>query len=323
MAECFVRFFSLLLAVVMLSACASSQFETEVSQNTNFEITPYLTSTDDQIDPSKVPVLTPTPPPLPTPTPFIYIVVTGDNFITVAARFNITYNELLIANPDVGNPSFLSVGTELIIPTGEGDGGPPSLEAPTPVPVIESLPRCYPTASGGLWCFLLVQNDRLVPLENLSALVSLYDSRGMEQTSRIALTPLNVLWPGESMPLVAYFPPQAPPWDKVQAQLLTSLEVPTNEERYLTAVVENSQIQISGKGLQGRVSGIVRLQDEQKSASYVWLAAVAYGADGAVVGVRRWERVGIESGGRIEFDFLVFSLGPTIESIDILVEAGP
>jgi hypothetical protein len=163
----------------------------------------------------------------------------------------------------------------------------------------------------------------LVPLENLSALVSLYDSRGEEQTSQIALTPLNVLWPGESMPLVAYFPPQAPDWDKVQAQLLTSLEVPTSEERYLAAVVENAQIQISGKGLQGRVSGIVRLQDEQKSASYVWLAAVAYGADGAVVGVRRWERGEIESGGMIEFDFLVFSLGPPIDSIDILVEAGP
>jgi len=323
MAECFVRFFSLLLAVVMLSACASSQLETDVSQNTNFEITPYLTSTDTQIDPSKVPVLTPTPPPLPTPTPFIYIVVTGDNLNMLVARFNITLNELLIANPDLGDPSFLSVGSELIIPPGDGDGGPVSLEAPTPVPVIETLPRCYTTTSGGLWCFILVQNDRLVPLENVSALVILYDSRGEEQTSRIALTPLNVLWPGESMPLVAYFPSQAPAWDKVQVQLLTSLEVSMNEERYLAAVVENSQVQISGKGLQGRVSGIVRLQDEQKSASYVWLAAVAYGADGAVVGVRRWERVGIESGGRIEFDFLVFSLGPTIESIDILVEAGP
>lgn len=70
----------------------------------------------------------------------------------------------------------------------------------------------------------------------------------------------------------------------------------------------------------------------------MWLAAVAYGENGEVVGVRKWEANGDdycpkqdsgiatpEAGGDsgcLSFDITVFSLGPEIETVEILVEAG-
>jgi hypothetical protein len=46
---------------------------------------------------------------------------------------------------------------------------------------------------------------------------------------------------------------------------------------------------------------------------------VAYGEDGQVVGFRRWESAGDED----EFEFWVYSLGPEIARVELLVEARP
>ena len=50
----------------------------------------------------------------------------------------------------------------------------------------------------------------------------------------------------------------------------------------------------------------------------VWVLAMAYDAEGNVVGVRRWEGLG-----ETQFDFWVFSLGPEIAEVKLLVEARP
>lgn len=55
------------------------------------------------------------PAPTATPTPVTYSVVAGDAFITIAARFNLTAEQLLDANPGV-DPSLLHPGDVLVIP---------------------------------------------------------------------------------------------------------------------------------------------------------------------------------------------------------------
>ncbi len=310
--------FSILL-VGGVTACDSSEVESGFSPNEKMEITPYVSATAAQLFTTPTIEFTSTPEPLPTPTPFTYTVVAGDTLLGIAYRFNITLDELLAANPDA-DPYLLSVGMGLVIPEGAGGEGVLTAELPTPVPVVENRPVCYPTVSDGLWCLWLVQNDNPFSLENLSAMITLYDPLGGKLTSQPAIAPLNVLWPGEAVPLMAFFPPPVPIWEDVQVQLITSLGVPGDQERYLNGLVENLQIQVSGNGLSARVSGSVRLHEDGKPASYVWLAAVAYGSDGVVVGAKRWEGTGIEVNGDLEFNFQVFSLSLPIDRVEVLVE---
>jgi LysM repeat protein len=308
-----------ILLVGVVTACDSSEVESGFFPNAKGEITPYVSATATQFFTTPTVEFTSTPEPLPTPTPFIYTVVLNDTLLEIAWRFNIALDELMAANPEV-DPYLLSVGMELVIPYGDGEEGSLTAELPTPVPIVETQPVCYPTRSDGLWCLWLVQNDNPFPLENLSAMITLYDPLGGKLTSQSAFAPLNVLRPGEAVPLMTFFPPPVPIWEGVQVQLITSLGVPGDQERYLNGLIENLQIQVSGNGLSARVSGTVRLQEDGKSASYVWLAAVAYDSDGVVVGAKRWEGAGIEENGSLEFDFQVFSLSLPIDRVEVLVE---
>jgi murein DD-endopeptidase MepM/ murein hydrolase activator NlpD len=52
----------------------------------------------------------------------VYIVQPGDTFYSIANRFNVTFDELLAANPGV-DPNLLSVGQQIIIPGLEGITG--------------------------------------------------------------------------------------------------------------------------------------------------------------------------------------------------------
>jgi LysM repeat protein len=309
-----------ILLIGGLTACDSSEVESGFFPKAKGEITPYVSATATQFITTPRVEFTSTPAPLPTPTPFIYIVVSGDNSSWIASRFNITLDELQAANPDVAL-NFLPIGIELVIPFGDGGEGGLAAELPTPVPIVETPPVCYPTSSDGLWCLWLVQNDNPFPLENLSAEINLYDAFGGKLTSQFAVAPLNVLWPGEAVPLMAYFPPPVPVWEDVQVQLVTSLGVPGGQARYLNGLIENLQIRVSGNGLSARVSGSVRLQEGGKSASTIWLAAVAYDSDGVVVGAKRWVGAGVEGNGSLEFSFQVFSLGLPIDRVEVLVEA--
>ncbi len=80
------------------------------------------------------PTVTPTPPvsPLPTPTPTDpvsplaapkgvsssteYTVARGDTLAKIAASFDVTVDEILVANPKIKNVDLIYVGQKLIIP---------------------------------------------------------------------------------------------------------------------------------------------------------------------------------------------------------------
>ena len=56
----------------------------------------------------------------------------------------------------------------------------------------------------------------------------------------------------------------------------------------------------------------------------VWVAASAYDAENNIVGIRKWVADDTEIlEEQVEFDFLVYSLGPPIASVEVLVEARP
>jgi hypothetical protein len=241
----------------------------------------------------------------------------------IALRHGIELETLLTANPTV-DPAFLSVGTELKIPASVAT--PDAAQStPTPVPAEVRPPDCYPVADGGLWCFLLVANPHVQALENLSAQILVSGYAGGEIASQTAFPPLNLLPPQSAMPLAAYFPPPVPEDFQPHGQLLTALLLPAEDPRYAPAGVEDLEVEIQD-GILAQVSGSVRLEEGSQPLLLLWVAAVAYDAAGRVVGLRKWD-AGLDPAGgenspeRHPFELTVYSLGPAIDRVELLVEA--
>ena len=270
----------------------------------------------------------------------------------IALRYGVTLEELQAANPGV-DPGFLVIGNALVIPIeGQLSG---EIPLPTPLPVPWSAPRCYPSADGGLWCLILVTNDQSTALENLSAWISLYDAQGNPVGGQAAVAPLNLLPTGASMPLVAFFSPPLPDGLLPQGQLLSALAVEDANARYLSAEVQVSAVEISENGSQASVQGQV-LVPQGSIPSMVWIAFVAYDEVGEVVGMRKFDLgapCGLPSTAEASstalptpatgtatftptpsatpaplvvctpFEFTVYSLGPVIHRVEVLLEARP
>ena len=239
----------------------------------------------------------------------------------IAERFGLPLDALTAANPNV-SPNSMSIGMELNIPSVPANFSGASTSTPVPAPVKQI--QCYPTADQGLWCFVLVYNDTEGVLENLSAQVTLLDADGIEFLSAQALPPLDIIPPDASLPLMVFFPPSIPPDAQPRAQILSGIRLLPDDTRYLPARVQNTLVQVDSSGRSAQVSGMVLLSDGDKSASLVWVAAVAYDEYGRVVGVRRWESPdGIAQGSSLQFAFEVSSLAGVIQNVEFVVEARP
>jgi hypothetical protein len=90
---------------------------------------------------------------------------------------------------------------------------------------------------------------------------------------------------------------------------------------YLPATLDNIIAQIDWDGKFAQVSGQIFLPTESNAANQVWVAAVAYDANGTVVGVRRWEGGALQPGSWLSFDFSVSSVGGEIEAVEFFVQA--
>lgn len=292
-------------------------------------ITPYATRTlSIPQTPTIPPLPTQTPPPLPTPTPYLYTVVANDTLIGIASYFGVSLDELMVANPNV-NPNALSIGTQLIIPLDFDEGDQDQSSAGAEVLAMQtSAVVCYSVRSGGLWCYWLIGNQYDRPVENISGIINLYNNRNELAASQAAVPLLNVLSPGASFPLIAYFPPPLPQWSQAQGQLTGAIYANQYESRYLTTSIEQlTQTPVDAVGIQEQgmlVQGVLRytlVNSESPAApGYAWVVAVAYDADGIVAGVRRWEAADIPAGEVLGFNFEIYSLGKPIDRVELLAE---
>jgi len=298
--------------LALLAACGSAaEAGTAVASGPQ----PYLTA-------SPSPSLTPLPPLtqvfLPSPTPVVYVVVAGDTLAKIAAQYNVTVDALLAANPGI-QPTALSVGTRLTVPSGSAAAGEPT---PTAVALPNLQARCWPEARGGAWCFALFHNPYGETVENLSAEFSLLQADGSTAGSQVVYAPLDILPAGRSMPLAAYFPAAVPSGAAVRAQLLTSIRLQPSDARYLPVDLPQTLVRVDGSGRSAEVSGRAVSTAVSGTAGTLWLLAVAYDAAGEVVGMQRWQAPGTLSPGEgVQFDFQVASLGPAIGTVELLVEA--
>jgi LysM repeat protein len=301
-----------------------------------------------------LPSLIPTAIPSPTPTPYTYKVKKGDTLLGIALHYGLTLEALRAANPKV-DPNFLSVDTLLVIPIAQARNLPGATPTPSPtsLPLSISSPRCFPQGSGGVWCVAQVSNDHPYAVDNLQVWFSLVGSAGTVLT-RTQVTPLLDWIPGgESLPLLAFFPGNSLPPEAqgiaARVALLDANPVPAEGGRYLPLRAQVNQVQISPDGLQAVLQGQVdypqpstpeaangtvqpggtaspapqpTLPPDQLKANVIWVLAVAYDAQGQVIGARRWEAdKGLKPTGSIAFTVTVYSLGPPIDHATVILEA--
>jgi hypothetical protein len=88
--------------------------------------------------------------------------------------------------------------------------------------------------------------------------------------------------------------------------------------------IQDQQVAIVVDGKSAGVTGHLALSSGQKPASQVWVAATAFNAGGAVVGVRKWEDAGpLSPGSLLSFDLQVYTLGPLIDHVTLLAQGRP
>jgi hypothetical protein len=99
---------------------------------------------------------------------------------------------------------------------------------------------------------------------------------------------------------------------------LRDLSVASDDPRYLDLQVNVEGVEVSQDGKQAVVSGEVLLPADEAGPSELWVLAVAYGDNGAIVGARKWK-----SAGETHFEIGVYSLGGKIAKVEVLTEARP
>lgn len=330
----------LLISVLGITACRQDTSTITPTITTIREILAYSTSTPVLVPPTPHSVTTVPRTPDPTTTPFSHTIEKGDTLLGIAIRYGIELEDLQAANSGV-DPNILSVGAQLNIPL--NDDVQNNVATPTPVPVMLKSPDCHPTSDHGVWCFVVVENSYPYALEDVSARVGLFSVQGYQIIEGIAFSPLNLVKSNENIPLMVFFAPPVPVSFTAEARLVTAIAIPSNDIRYMESAVDISEVIVRPDGLSAVVNGKVNFPNGIRYPKVVWLAVVAYSEGGSVVGVRKWEvlfpqtdnepsstvstdemntatPVSISS---LPFEIVVYSLGPTIERVEVLNEVRP
>jgi LysM repeat protein len=303
-----------------LAGCAATQpSPTSASTAT---LRPYHTGTAPTLGASAATVA-PLPTMGPSPTPQTYSVRANDTLLAIALAYGLTREELLAANPGL-NPDLLSIGQQLLIPAPGGQGTATPIPTPTPLPLRTAQPRCFPTATGGLWCLVSVTNTTEGPVEGLSGLLTLIDRGGEPLLTVPVYPPLDLVPAARTMVLAAYLSPPVPEYGRVVAALTMAVAVQQAESRYASLDWSVVRDQPSSDRRSWDAEIQIRLPADSATLWRVAVAVLAFDDQGDVIGFAKWEAdEALKPGEQSKTALTVFSLGPTIDRIEVLAEAMP
>jgi LysM repeat protein len=315
---CTKRWIGLGIAALVLAGCGTTQPQQTITPAfENYQLTPYNTPTS-TFTPGPQEPGTATPFPTPSPTPRRHTIQTGETLLEIAAQYGLSLEELLLANPEI-NPSLLQVGKDIVIPGHSPD--PPNREVIEAASLTIIVQPCFSTGEGGTWCFALVKNEQGSSVESVSLSMSLLDQNGSEVSSQVTAAPLNLLRPGEIMPVGTYFSPPLPDTFHLGVEVASALPYEGTQDRYIPLTSVDFQETLAEGGRQAVINGTVSLQNPERVGQLSILAA-GYTADGSLAAMRVW-RSDFPQGSSsvIPFDMVLYSLGGDIDHVDILAEA--
>jgi LysM repeat protein len=74
----------------------------------------------------------------PGPTAQVYVVKKGDTMSKIAARFEVTVEEIMAVNPAITNPNKIALGQEIVIPAASSSAAP--VAKPSAIPSASAVP---------------------------------------------------------------------------------------------------------------------------------------------------------------------------------------
>ncbi|MCD6402032.1 MAG: LysM peptidoglycan-binding domain-containing protein [Anaerolineales bacterium] len=257
----------------------------------------------------------------PSPTPIIYTVKENDNLTIIANHYGVEVDKLILSNPDT-NPNLLTVGMTLTIPIGEIV--PSGIPTPTPLPLTMLEPICYRTNDPGYICFINVKNTLNQPVENITAEVSLYDDKNNLSYKTIASAVLNVLYPNQSIPIIARFSNIKQEVNAIDYHLQSANPMPLADNRYIPIDITSKSLYISSTGISAKAQGTISVRSTDKMWSRLTIVAIAYDKNGQIVGVRKqYLNQNEKNLKKIPFLITVYSLGNPISDVSLFGEAIP
>jgi len=308
-------YLGLIIVLATMTGCVPVK---QAEQTIEVQLTPWYTAT------ANVPAqaMTPeqsaaTPMPAPTPTPTIHLVALGETISSIALRYGLDINSLLAANPEI-DPYALIVGNQVLIPSGNNQT---QIGLSTePLALELSQPECSRTPEGGLWCFTILANPLDEAAANLAVTFKVMSAASEESISQTVPAVLNKLNPGDTLPAAAYFAAPFLNGYTISASLASAFPASQSGKTFYSVDTGSPVIELAGR--LAKVSGeAVTAADPGKTVD-VWVAAMAYDAQGNLLGVRRTEsRVTLEQGKGLIFNLYVYSTGSAINSVVIKSEA--
>lgn len=308
--------------MILLAACSPATPADPTATQGGVQLTPYQTATlTPTVTATPLNQPTSTPRPTITPTPRTYEVRANDTLLSIAYYYGITLDELIAANPDI-DPALMAIGTNLVIPAAREATGTAAAPTPTPFGVTSGELNCIQSATGGLHCFVLLENERKNPATNLTGEFTLVNAAGEETGSRVVTLALRLLSPGARIPFYTYFAPPLENDTQVFFNLLTATRADNESTAVQPLVVKIDDLAIPEDGLSAQAVGSVVLENSDVDAKAITLVAVAYDSLGNVVGLRRVEeKVTLVPQTPYDFSLEVFSTGGEIVSVEVYAEA--
>lgn len=257
----------------------------------------------------------------PTATPFVHEVAKDDTLLQIAAKYGVTLDQLLAANPGI-DPHFLSVGQRLNIPGPNGEPSAGLLPTSTPIPMSVSPVRCFPTRTSHFECLVTISNTTSTPVEGISVQMSLLGSSGDLRDSQMVYAPLGFLPSGGHLTLAGSFD-SSTPQAEADAKIVSAVEVGQGSVRYVPVKVAAENISYATDRRSAEVQGGVTVASSGYAQSWqVTVVATAVDAAGEAVGYATWRSPDSDSSTSTQtFTMDLYSLGPPIDHIDLLADA--
>ena len=241
-----------------------------------------------------------------------YRVKKGDTLSEIAARFNLSQEQLIKANPQI-DPDLLMVGEELQIPPADSISYNRYLQNRYNEYLAIQPVDCYPNPHQTAECLTQIKNIGDRTTYNIRLIAQTTDSEGGIRES-VSSPIVNQVLPGESIPVLFRFDNRLSDTDTVQCTI-DSLEL--SKDTSLSLRLDESQWSKEIVFSSDKKSAKVILHFEQAAMEKTKsILIAAYNEDGKVVGIR-----GKTNSVEQDLSLFVYSLSGMIQDISVWVEA--